>query len=490
MRKHVIWRNTMFIQGLPVELLLLFTMLVWGLYLLIYLSSPKNKVNQWCCICGFLLSIGILKEYIYYSGIFAGMETQIFENIYQTDELINSILTAVVYYLAMPCVLIFSFYFCHLNEKRPKLFRILTIGIFLPVAAFCVVYPWSHTREIPKEHPEAYMIVAAYNLIYGLIATIPIIITLIRERKSIYFRQRRLVSLIGLLPLWYWLITVFLIHLLKMEKLYKLWQGNAVIIVCLTGYYIWHLFHEGIWGMRLTREYFDWTQDQPALLPGNTRYIIHMLKNEVAKLECCSRSLRELKLEEAEEELNIIDRSVGHIREFVQRSSMYTSEILLDRKEADIRELFQEVCREIQDNWEGEIRTEIREEKLYCDYEHMKEALENLVFNAIEAMGETGILTLGIRKPKPDIVLLYVADTGSGIPQERLPNIFEPYYSGHEGGLHMGLGLAYCRKVVRAHGGYIQAENRHEGTGSVFTICLPIGNRKKRGRKWKRKSSG
>ena len=45
--------------GMPAEILLLFTVLIWALYFLIYLSSPENKVNQWACICGFLLIYGI-----------------------------------------------------------------------------------------------------------------------------------------------------------------------------------------------------------------------------------------------------------------------------------------------------------------------------------------------------------------------------------------------------------------------------------------------
>lgn len=65
--------------------------------------------------------------------------------------------------------------------------------------------------------------------------------------------------MIGLLPLWYWLITVFLFHLLKLERLYKLWQGNAIILIVLFVYYVYHLFRDGIWGMRINREYFDWT---------------------------------------------------------------------------------------------------------------------------------------------------------------------------------------------------------------------------------------
>ena len=83
---------------------------------------------------------------------------------------------------------------------------------------------------------------AVYNLVYGVLATAPILITLVRERQSYLFRQRRLVSVIGLLPLWYWLITLFLFHLLELEHLYKLWQGNAFILLFLFLYYVRHLF--------------------------------------------------------------------------------------------------------------------------------------------------------------------------------------------------------------------------------------------------------
>ena len=62
----------MLTRGFPEEILLFFTFLIWALYSLIYISSPRNKVNQWAGICGFLLSIGVLKEYLYYSRFFPG----------------------------------------------------------------------------------------------------------------------------------------------------------------------------------------------------------------------------------------------------------------------------------------------------------------------------------------------------------------------------------------------------------------------------------
>lgn len=470
-------------EGLPVELLLIFTLLIWVLYFLIYYSSPRNKVNRWCGIGGVLLSIGVLKEYLYYSGIFAGMEVELFGVVYELAELLNSILTAVLYYTAMPCVMIFSFYFCHLEKRWPRLMTCLKFLVFLPVFCFGVVYPWSETREIPLTNPEAYTIVASYNLIYGVLATVPIVITLFRERKEIQFRQRRLVSVLALLPLWYWLVTLFLFHLLKLDHLYKLWQGNAVIILVLFVYYMRHLFKGGVWGMRLTREYFDWSNDSEAASQSE-QYLIHMLKGETAKISWCSQNIRSLQMDECEGELDIIDHSVSHIDEFVRRSREYSKAIVLRPTEVNMEQLLWEIREETKTSWQGEIRLQIKGQgrTLYCDYYYMKEVLLNLTANALDAMGENGILTFGYETPRKNIALIKVEDNGCGIPKEEIPSLFTLYYSKHRDSSHFGMGLSYCQKVVRAHRGYLQVESSvgAKDHGTVFTICLPAGNRKRR----------
>ena len=464
--------------GLPVELLLLFTLLIWALYFLIYYSSPKNKVNQWCCIGGFLLSIGVLKEYIYYSGMFAGRTVCLFGVTYALDMLLNSVLTAVLYYVSMPCVMIFSFHFCHLERIWPRMTRTLEVLVFLPVLCFCIVYPWSQTRAIPATNPEAFTIVACYNLIYGAIATILIVVTLVRERKDVSFPQRRLVSVIALLPLWYWLITLFCFHLLKLDHLSKAWQGNAVILLLLLIYYIRHLFRGGVWGMRLSREYFDWSGEKTDVSPDE-RYLIHMLKGETAKIGWCSQYIRSLGVSEAEDELDIIDRSVSHMNAFIKRNTEYSGDIIPQFSDENIRAMFEELKSEVQTGWQGEICIEVSSaaEVVRCDYYYMKEALLNLVSNALDAMGEQGVLTLRCSAPKKNIVLLQVADTGCGIEKDRITGIFSLYYSSHHDANHFGMGLSYCQKVVRAHGGYIQVESSTEPEyhGTEFTICLPAG---------------
>lgn len=103
------------------------------------------------------------------------------------------------------------------------------------------------------------------------------------------------------------------------------------------------------------------------------------------------------------------------------------------------------------------------------DVDLFKQALLNLIRNAQQAMPNGGELILTTRQ-EPGVVVLDVIDTGSGVPPEALPRIFEAFFSTRRGGT--GLGLPYARKVIEAHGGTIQLESE-PGKGSKFTLRLP-----------------
>jgi signal transduction histidine kinase len=79
--------------------------------------------------------------------------------------------------------------------------------------------------------------------------------------------------------------------------------------------------------------------------------------------------------------------------------------------------------------------------------------------------------TIALRDEGPDAVRLSVADTGPGIPEGKLAEIFEPFVTTKPSGL--GLGLSLSRSIVEAHAGRLFAETPPEG-GSVFHIVLPL----------------
>ncbi|MEK6693731.1 MAG: ATP-binding protein [Nitrospirota bacterium] len=106
----------------------------------------------------------------------------------------------------------------------------------------------------------------------------------------------------------------------------------------------------------------------------------------------------------------------------------------------------------------------------------MRQALSNLVQNAIEAMPAGGDLTVsaGVRalQGRRREVAVTIADTGVGIPKDRLAKIFLPFFTMKAKGT--GLGLALVHKIVLLHNGRIEVESR-EGEGTTFHVFLPAG---------------
>lgn len=110
------------------------------------------------------------------------------------------------------------------------------------------------------------------------------------------------------------------------------------------------------------------------------------------------------------------------------------------------------------------------------DPTQIQQVLVNLVKNAMQAMTKGGTLTLQTGEGA-DGVWVSVADTGGGIPQERINRIFEPFYTTKEKGT--GLGLMIVQRIVRAHAGRIELESQ-AGRGTTFRIWLPLHERKPR----------
>jgi len=110
------------------------------------------------------------------------------------------------------------------------------------------------------------------------------------------------------------------------------------------------------------------------------------------------------------------------------------------------------------------------------DYERLQQVLGNLVANALRHTPSGGMIRIGAI-PAPSGAILAVEDTGSGIPAEDLPFIFDRFWKGDRArtrspGSGSGLGLAIAKQLVRAHGGKIDVESE-TGRGTRFTLRLP-----------------
>jgi PAS domain S-box-containing protein len=100
----------------------------------------------------------------------------------------------------------------------------------------------------------------------------------------------------------------------------------------------------------------------------------------------------------------------------------------------------------------------------------MRRVLDNLVRNAFEAMPRGGDLSVSAEVVGSDAVIK-VSDTGVGIPKEMRATLFKAFNTSKSGGL--GLGLAYCKRAVEAHGGVITVESNVD-EGTTVMVKLPL----------------
>lgn len=172
------------------------------------------------------------------------------------------------------------------------------------------------------------------------------------------------------------------------------------------------------------------------------------------------------------------------VRNEVQRIGMFTSELsdfskpinieprwfdigeLLDELMATHAATLQSVGVELQTDVEGSART-------WGDPDRLKEALLNLLHNAVEALGEAG--TVQLRVHNNDVTVIEVSDDGPGIDPETRSRIFDLLYTTKASGT--GLGLPLVRKIAEAHSGHAEAISPGLGddglSGATFRLTLP-----------------
>ncbi len=104
-----------------------------------------------------------------------------------------------------------------------------------------------------------------------------------------------------------------------------------------------------------------------------------------------------------------------------------------------------------------------------ADASLLKQAMLNVILNAVEATSEGGVITI-TTKHDADAVSIVVTDTGTGIRSEDIPRLFDAYFSAKKGGT--GLGLTITKRIIEDHNGTIHLESS-PGHGTTVTLTLP-----------------
>ncbi|MDX6771195.1 MAG: ATP-binding protein [Elusimicrobiota bacterium] len=203
--------------------------------------------------------------------------------------------------------------------------------------------------------------------------------------------------------------------------------------------------------------------------------VAHEIRNPLGSIVMAARQL-------ASGELTADDRDLVHkiLRDESQRLSETLTNFLsyarprpLRLERADANALVADVARIVGGDGRSEVKVTTKLDKglapFRFDPDLIRQVVWNIALNAVQAVGARGTVRLSTGRTE-GFALLRVADDGPGIAPEAREDLFQPFKTTKSHGT--GLGLAIADRIVRAHGGRIEAESE-EGRGAAFTVFLP-----------------
>jgi signal transduction histidine kinase/CheY-like chemotaxis protein len=216
--------------------------------------------------------------------------------------------------------------------------------------------------------------------------------------------------------------------------------------------------------------------------------IAHDINNTLAPIALYTEALLESEedlsdrakrfLKTIQDATNDIESTIGRLRLFYRKPEAGET----NRQTIDLRQLFAVVVDMTRPRWEDlpqksgitvELKSELPEGNptLVGEESEIREALVNLVFNAVDAMPTGGTITLRVTEHDQDIVL-EVEDTGTGMTEEQKQRSFEPFYT-TKGERGSGLGLSSVFGAMERHQGTVEIESE-EGEGTTVRLVFPI----------------
>lgn len=415
-------------------------------------SNPKSEINRWAALFLGFASVGGLTDKLKETGN---------ERWAYALELLNLCVTPYA-------VLIFGIVYSGLVPSM-KWKALLKVGLLLPVVITLIVTPYSPKLVID------YTLLLVWAAPYFIGACCLLIASLLKEMDRSRRRNRLVTTLIIVPTLIGVLIFIYISKAIIPE--FSFFQYISYFVAYSFGVALLCLFIYGVLGVKLRIERTPLDNTMKAVSTG-TNLLNHTIKNEIGKIAISSENLKRGLTEQdemARQQLQIISDSSEHMLAMVERMHSRTKAIVLSPRLCQLDELVEQCLTGYAERLKVAGVTVIKDfqarPKLMCDPVHLKEAIGNLLVNAIEAMPEGGEIRIGIAKNKKGIALAIV-DTGKGIASEVLSHIFDPFFSTKTSKNNYGLGLSYVYNVMRKSGGSVDLTSKID-KGTCVTLYFP-----------------
>jgi signal transduction histidine kinase len=415
------------------------------------LINPKSVSNRWLVcflICGGLGGVADIIKHGLQTG---GFNAFAYIGIHVLNE-----------YVTPYATLMFSLVYS--DKFKPRTHKILAISLFIPVLLMIGALPSSNNLVLLLIWISPYYMATCFFLIHGVIHES-------YKPKKI----NRLITALIIVPTVISTYTFYNIFLIFQPD-FDYFRYISVFLAYSFGLSsLLLLFGQGAFGIKLRFEK-DVVESTRKAISSGTALLNHTIKNEITKISLCTNNLHALTRTESSaihDQLDVITRSTQHMLDMVQRIQHQIQDIIVVEKPTFLIQLIEDsILTTIPIEAEHKItitRMYTLEIELWCDPVHMKEVLNNLIKNAVEAMNHKGQLILQIKKYKKGI-LLSIHDNGSGIHPDNMRYIFDPFFSTKKNHTNFGLGLTYCHHVMMQSGGSLKLESNSSNGTTAFLL--------------------
>ena len=178
--------------------------------------------------------------------------------------------------------------------------------------------------------------------------------------------------------------------------------------------------------------------------------------------------------EKSEEMVKLIEEDIQRCNKIIDDLLEYSRGMKLELGETDPKTILEETLSHLRVPSNVLVADDVLSmPQINVDPKKLQRVFLNIIKNAFDAMPNGGTLTVKSRKVKENVTISF-ADTGVGMSDEVLKNIWSPLFTTKAKG--MGFGLPICKRILEAHGGTISAES-FQNRGSTFTVTIPIAQK-------------
>lgn len=442
--------------------------LLWCIGAIVLKTDYKSRVNRWLTCLGIFCGFG---------GFSVFLEESILPHVkdLRSEYILNWVIglsAAIAHYLAPYCLLIFCLFYSGKAEGKPKWVVNLSILILsIPAVFMFVKYPLQ-----PQFNP-SYVALTLWVTPY-VVAANWILYKSYSKEKNVRAKRKRMISCIAITPTT--ITTLITSYIFIAMDFPKIWQYDVLIIGFQFVIFIYLAFRDGVLGIAIKFEKDSMDNTMKALDSG-IAILNHTLKNEILKISMSNDNIKsycDLSNDSINESYQVINESTSHMMAMVNRIQEQVKEIVLKKKQNNLVDIIESSLKmvspyiqskniEVTRNYKPEIIVPVMSDDV-----HVKECLNNLLKNSIEAIGERGKLNVGIFKGKKYIVVS-VKDNGIGISRENLTKVLQPFFSTKNKSSNFGLGLSYCYNVMQKHDGTMDIQSELN-VGTNILLYFPV----------------